>query len=134
MISRNREFGSFNLIIVLLLIAAFMIGLFYLVKGLYTLMLYIAPILAISILFIDYRSYIALGRWIKRKYQKDVLTGITWTLICAAGFPFVLFILLYRAVFLKGIRSSGDNQRRPFNSNKEYLDYQDYEIIDEETN
>ena len=75
MVSRNKEVGTFNLIIVLLLFAAFMIGLFYVMKGLYYIMLYVAPVLAISILFIDYKSYIAYGRWLKRKFLRRLGLG-----------------------------------------------------------
>ncbi|HKK62569.1 MAG TPA: hypothetical protein VJ951_08410 [Bacteroidales bacterium] len=132
MVSRNKEVGTFNLIIVLLLFAAFMIGLFYVMKGLYYIMLYVAPVLAISILFIDYKSYIAYGRWLKRKFQRNMLTGITWSLLSIVGFPFLLFILLYRALFLKGVQSSNRNGRNPFSGTREELDYQEYEIIDEE--
>ncbi len=133
MIYRNKELGLASLIVLLLFFAAFMVGLFYLMKGLYYIMLFVAPILAISILFIDYRSYTAFGNWLKRKYKRDVLSGVTWTLACIAGFPFVLFILLYRALFLKGIESTHGRKppqtKRPHN---EYLEYHDYEIIEED--
>ncbi|NBB88654.1 MAG: hypothetical protein GVX96_02555 [Bacteroidetes bacterium] len=132
MIYRNREVGSFSLIIGLLLFAAFMIGIFYLIKGLYAIMLYIAPILAISILFIDYKTYVAYGKWLKRKFQRDILSGISWTLVSIVGFPFVLFILLYRAVFLKGIQSSKNPYQHPFSKKKDYIEYQEYEIVDED--
>lgn len=133
MIYRNKEIGFASLIVLLLFFAAFMVGLFYLMKGLYYIMLYVAPILAISILFLDYRSYTAFGRWLRRKYKRDILSGLTWTLVCIAGFPFVLFILLYRALFLRGIESTTTKKTPHPKRRDEYLEYHEYEIIDEDT-
>jgi len=133
MIYRNKEIGAGSVIIVLLFFAAFMVGLFYLMKGLYSIMLYVAPILAISILAIDYKSYIAYGRWISRKYRKNLMSGLTWTFLSIAGFPFVLFILLYRAVFLKGLGHASKHSAPPFERRREALEYHDYEIIDDES-
>lgn len=132
MIYRKKEMGITGLLLIILFLAALFIGFFYLMKGLYSIMLYIAPILVISILFIDYNTFVAFGRWLGRKYKKDIFTGITWTAISILGFPFVLFVLLYRALFLKNLGKSKDSPIRSRHRNYRSIEYHDYEIVDDD--
>lgn len=124
--------GITGLLLIILFLAVLFIGFFYLMKGLYTIMLYVAPILVVSILFIDYKTFVAFGRWLGKKYKKDVFSGMTWTLISILGFPFVLFILLYRALFLKNLGRSRNSSIPSRPQNYRSIEYQDYEILDDD--
>jgi|GEM_PF-867897 len=135
MMYRTTNNNPLPLIIGVLFFILLMGGLYYLLKGLYTIMLFVAPVLAVVIAVIRYQVYVDYFQWLQRKYKRDFLAGITWTVFSIIGFPFLLFILLFRALTFQSLAKHKKEYFNRFDSRDSIeTEFQEYEIIDEDEN
>ncbi len=135
MMYRTTNNNPLPLIIGVLFFILLMVGFYYLIKGLYAIMLFVAPVLAVIIAVIRYQVYIDYFNWLQRKYKRDILSGITWTVVSIIGFPFLLFFLLFRALTYRAIEKQKKDYFNRYESRESIeTEYQEYEIIDEEEN
>lgn len=132
-----------NSIVGLIFIVIFFIALFYLAKGVFTLLSWAAPVFLLLALIINYRVVFGYIKWIWETLTTNVLRGIVLVLLTVFGFPFVAIYLFMKAW---GLRSMANMQNQmqdqikyneQFNNQQNHTskdgDFSDYEILGETT-
>lgn len=125
----NYRFNSINpiqLLIGLAFIILLLGGLFFVAQGIFLVLMYLSPVLLLASLIMDYKVVINYGKWLVRKFNKNILSGVTWSLVTLFGFPVVAAILCVRA--WTSYQLGQQTKERP----KKDGEYIDYEIVDEE--
>ena len=116
--------GSF--IGIILLILGFVL-LFFLAKGIFTILSFVAPVLLVLALIIDYTVFLDFGKFIIKLFKNNLLIGILAVLLTVIGFPIVAGYLFFKSLLKRKIGKMMDqHQQGP----KEL--YSDYEVVEEE--
>jgi len=119
---KNGSTGSIGGII--LLILGFVV-LFFVAKGIFTILSWVAPVLLILTLIIDYTVITGFGKFIINLFKNNILTGILAVLLTVIGFPIVAGFLFFKSILKRKIGKIIDDQ-----APKEI--YADYEVVEEE--
>jgi hypothetical protein len=114
--------------IVLLVLAVFLVILFYLLKGLLYILYYGSPLFLIGVIILDYKILIGHVKKLIYRIKHEPLNGILVLMLNIVGFPFVLAWLFGLALFRRKIRQVEKeiHQRRED-------EFTDFEIIEEST-
>lgn len=123
----NNPLGGIGAIVILIL---FFVALYFIAKGLFTILSWIAPVLLILTLIIDYKVIIDFGKWIIKLFKKSILTGILAVLLTVIGFPIAAGILFFRAMVRRKLRSLG--QDPDSGSNPKYTEFEEVAEEDED--
>ncbi len=101
-------------------------ALFFVVRGIFKLLYFIAPVLLIATLIVDYKVVISYLKQLAGLWKRNALWGLGATAFTFFLYPIVFAVLLFRAL-------GGRGKARFFESAESNRDeYTDYEIIDEE--
>lgn len=93
---------------------------FYIAQGIFTLLMWLAPVLLVATLIIDYKVVLNYGKWIIAKFSRSPLSGVTWSLITVFGFPIVIAFLLFKAITQKKLAEQNAQWEQ---NNGEYIEY-----------
>ena len=121
----NNPLGGIGAIVILVL---FFVALYFIAKGVFTILSYVAPVLLILTLIIDYKVVIDYGKWIGKLFKNNILTGILATLLTVIGFPIAAGFLFFRAMVRRKLKSMGHDLDTE--SSPEYSDYE--EVVEDE--
>ncbi len=125
---RFFEYGSQNSVATVLFLIAFFIAMFFIARGIFTILSWVAPVLLIITLVINYRIVLNYGKWIWNLIKERLPLGILAVIFTVIGFPVVVFFLFAKALFY---RKSKQMQQQ---YEEEKLGrYTDYEIVEEDT-
>ena len=116
-----------NTIVGLAILAVLFFGLFFLAKGLFTILSYLTPILLILALIIDYTVVVNYGKMILKHLRENIGLGIVILLVTIFAYPFVAAYLAGKAFLTKRLKSYEAN----FNTEREE-EFTPYEDITEE--
>jgi len=120
---QKNPLGNFGALIILIL---FFVVLFFIAKGIFTILSYVAPVLLILSLIIDYTALIDFGKFIVKLFKNNILAGILAVLLTIVGFPIVAGFIFFRSIVRRKLKSITSEY------NKE-TDYAEYEEVEEET-
>lgn len=127
MVQKEVRFSYINVIFgVVFLVFAFM-AVFWLAKGIFTILAWLAPILLIATLIIDYRIILNYGKWILHQLKTNTLVGVGMSLLTVVGFPVVSFFLFGKALLKRKLKSLESSYREERTES-----YSDYEIVEED--
>ncbi|HMQ08068.1 MAG TPA: hypothetical protein PKC30_12260 [Saprospiraceae bacterium] len=115
--------GSFGSVIILILLFVF---LYFIAKGIFTLLSYVAPVLIILALILDHTVAIDFVKFKLKLFRNNTLVGILAVLLTIVGFPVVAGFLFFRAIIRRNLKKTGAYREAP----KEI--YAEYEEIPEE--
>lgn len=121
----NNPLGGIGALIVLIL---FFVALYFIAKGLFTILSWVAPVLLILTLIIDYKVIIDYGKWIGKLFKNNILTGILAVLLTVIGFPIAAGFLFSRALVRRKLRNLGHDPDAA--SSPEYAEFE--EVVEEE--
>lgn len=107
----------------LLFLILFVVGIYFLIQGIYTLLYYASPVLLILALVFDHKSVVNYGKWILRMLQNNVLLGAGIIVLNILAFPFVTAFLFAKALFKKKIRDA--QQGAEAARATEFIDYEE---------
>jgi hypothetical protein len=120
----NRSpFGFFG---PLLILAVFFIALFYLAKGVFRALSWVAPFLLVAILILDYKTIIDYINFVFKLLKENTVMGVIAVLVTFFGYPFVLGFLLLKVLGKRQLNKMGERIK------KEHNTYTDYEEVKEE--
>jgi len=123
----KSPFGGIGALIMLVLF----LGLgYFLIKGLFSILSIVAPLLLIITAFVDYSVITNYGKFLMKMLKDKPLIGILGIVLTVVGFPFVAGFLLVKALLLKKVKSMMPPQEGEAKSKEE--DFSDYEEIQEE--
>lgn len=92
--------GIFGFIFLVLLL----VGLFFLARGIFTILSWAAPVLIIGALIINYRTVINYFKFILSLLKRSALTGIIAILLSIIGFPILSGVLFGKAILDRKMR------------------------------
>ena len=122
---RNVNINPLSSIFGVLTIVLVVVGLFYIIGGIGSLLSMIAPVLIIATAIIDYKVLLNYGKWVINLLKKDVLIGIGGILLTVFGFPFVVTFLFVKALLYRKVKKM--NKEFEKSSSGEFLEYEEVE-------
>ncbi len=95
-----RTNGIFGFIFLVLLL----IGLFFIAKGVFTILAWLSPALIIGALILNYRTVLNYLKFILSLIQRNPLAGIIAIVLSVIGFPVLSGVLFGKAIFDRKVR------------------------------
>ena len=125
---RNRfEFNTQNTIVAIVFLAVTFFALFWIARGIFTILTYVAPILLLATLVINYKIVVNYGKWLWKQLQNNPIMGVIAILLTIIGFPVVSFLLFGKALLERKVKQVEEEVRMEREGS-----FADYEIIEEE--
>lgn len=122
----NIKFNS-NFWVGFIVMFLVMIGLFYIARGIFTILAWAAPVLIIATLILRHQVILSYGRMLINLTRRNPLMGIVAIVLTIVGFPVVAFALFGKALLDRKLIKLGSQQRTGYQD-----EYTDYEVLDEE--
>ncbi len=109
--------------LVILLGVVLLITVVYLVaKAIFKLLYFVAPVLFIGALLINYKVVWGYGKWLVSTFKRNIVFGLLATLFTVIGSPFVSLFLFLRALTSRGYGVPGIGA----------IGFSDYEVVEDE--
>jgi len=121
----NSPFGFLG---PLLILAVFFTALFFLAKGVFWLLSWVAPILLIITLILDYTVVIDFFKFVWKLLKEKTVMGILAVLLVVFGYPIVAGYLFFKALGKRTIKKAFEKVKKEKNI------FTDYEEVVEEDN
>ncbi len=122
---KGSPLGSFGPIIALVL---FFVLLFFVAKGLFWILSWVAPVLLLATLVIDHKVVVDYGKFIWKLLRENPLMGIVGIVLSVIGFPVVSGFLFLKAIARKTINS----KLKSMGHTEEEEEFAEYEEVKEE--
>ena len=123
---------KFNGIIGFIFLVLTFVALFFLAKGLFTVLSWIAPVLIVGALIINYKTIINYFRFMLSLLQRNPLTGIIAIILSVIGFPILSGVLFGKAILDRKVKKLV--QARQEREQGEFVDYEEVIPQKKETN
>ena len=114
-----RANGIFGFIFLVLLLVA----LFFIAKGIFTVLAWISPALILGALVINFRTVLNYLKFILSLIQRNPLAGIIAIILSIIGFPILSGVLFGKAIFDRRVRRL--QSAHEANQAGEYVDYEE---------
>ena len=125
-ISSGPSFGN-ALLAGIILIGVF-IGLYWVARGIFSLLSFLAPVMLIITAILNYRVITGYAQWLWDNLKKEPLMGLLYVLLTVVGFPIVSAYLLFKAI----AQHRRKKMKEQFNSHREReISYTEYEILED---
>ncbi len=105
----------------------FLVGMFYVARFVFRILYFLAPVMLIATLIINYRVVTGYLQWIVDLAKRNPIMGIGAGILTFFGFPIISAFLLAKAIMLKKI----DEQQEKARIRREG-ELIDYEEVDEQ--
>jgi len=119
---KGGPFGSFGPIIALVL---FFVLLYFVAKGVFTILSWVAPILLLATLVIDYKVVVDYFKFIGKLLKDNVLLGLAAIVLTIVGFPVVSGFLFFKAMARRAINSKMEEVQKKREG--EFVEYEEIE-------
>lgn len=119
----NNPLGSYGGLVILIL---FFVLLYFVAKGIFTILSFAAPVLFLASLLIDYTATIDFFKFIVRLFKNNVLVGILAVLLVVVGYPIVAGFLFFRSIIRRKLKGMNEEMKQ-----RQEGQYADYEILEE---
>ena len=107
----------------LIIMIMVMIGLFYVARGIFTLLAWAAPVLLIITLIIRHQVILSYGKMVLNLLKKNPLMGVVAIVLTIIGFPIVAFALFGKALLDRKIDKLGDLRQEAYKD--EFVEYEE---------
>lgn len=87
-----------------ILLVLFFVALFFIARGIFTLLAYLSPVLLIITLVLDYQVVTSYLKWVFQLVRQNPLAGIGMILLTVLGFPVVVGFLFGKALLKRKIK------------------------------
>ena len=126
MFNRRESPGSpINPIIGLLIVVLFVVALFMLARFVFTILSWLAPIMIIAALILDYKVVLGYGKWLIDLVKSNALMGIGAIILTVLGFPVVAAFLAGKALLKRNLRKAREEDTGKLEG--EYIDFEELE-------
>ena len=98
---KSYNLGKTNPLMILVVFVFALFALFWLAKGVFTILTWAFPIVFIATAVINYRVLLGYGRWAVDCFKRNPIFGIVVAVLTIMAYPFVGLFLLYRAISSK---------------------------------
>ena len=124
---QNFKLDIRSIIVSAVVLSLFLLVMYLVVGGIFTILKWLSPVLIILALIIDYETVLNYGKWIGNLFRKQPVNGIVAVVLTLFLYPFVFAYLLTRA-FMK---SRYKRMMAEYEEEQEG-EYVDFEEIEEE--
>ncbi len=124
--NRFINVGRVNPLYALLVLVAIFLGLYWIAKGVFTILSWAFPVMIIAAAVINYKVILGYGKWILETLKKNPIAGILAVLFSLLAYPLVGMFLLFKAIVSKKINTLDNNPP----AQGEYIKYEDVEEED----
>jgi hypothetical protein len=122
---RKTASFRFDSIFGVLLMVAFLVGMFFILRGLFWLLSFVAPVLLIAAFIMDRSVVINYIKWIGKTLKTNPLAGIAAIVFSILGYMLVCPYLFAKAFFKKKIKDA--QQRYEQEKQGELIDFEELE-------
>ncbi len=122
---RKIDVNPFNSITSILFLVLIFVGLYYVAKGIFTILAWLSPVLLIGALIIDHRVVVGYCKWLYNLLLKNPLLGIGAILLTFFGFPVIAGFLFAKSLLYRKVRELKDNYEQQ--TQGEFVDYEEIE-------
>ncbi|MFT4566065.1 MAG: Na+-transporting methylmalonyl-CoA/oxaloacetate decarboxylase gamma subunit [Saprospiraceae bacterium] len=122
-IERMIKVSRVNPLFLLLGVAVFFVVLFWLAKGIFTLLSWAFPAFLVGALIINYRVVLGYVKWLFSSLKRNPVFGIIAIVLSVIGIPFVSVFLFMRALATRGMDQSSTSLTKIGN----YIPYEEVE-------
>lgn len=109
-----------------MLVVVFML-IFFVARGIFRLLTWMAPFLFIATLILDYRVILNYGRYLLRTLERNAIWGIVMTVLTVVGFPLIIAFLFAKSLLFRRVKTVEKEMEE-----EKTGDYIPYEEVDEE--
>ena len=99
------------------------VGLFFVAKGIFTILAWLAPILLVATALIDYKIILNYGKWLLSLLQKNLLLGVGGILLTVFGFPIIAGFLFVKALLYRKVKKMNQDYKEEVSG--EFLEYEE---------
>ena len=114
------EMGMRSIVGVLIGIG-FLVLLFILLRGIFSILYWLAPILIIGALLVNYRTVVNYVRWLWNLLNRNVIMGLVAVLLSVLGYPVVFGYLFARSFLDRKVRQLN----KGIEPSEQYAEYED---------
>ena len=100
---RNIDVNPFNSLTSILILVLIFVGLYFVAKTAFTLLSWVAPILLLGALIIDYNVVLNYGKWLFNLLKENFLMGIGAVMLTVFGFPVIAGFLFGKALLYRKV-------------------------------
>lgn len=124
----NNKQTRISPLFAMLAFIAVMVALFYLAKGVFWILSFVAPVLFIITFFINRQVIFDYGKSLMKLTKTNPFMGIAGIVLSFVAFPLVSAFLFGKALLLRKVGSLRDNMRQK--EDEEYTEYEEIEKDD----
>lgn len=122
---RRSDINPSNSITSILALVLVFVALYFVAKGVFTVLSWVAPVLLIITAIMDHRTIIDYGKWLWNLLRKNVIMGIGAILLTVVGFPIIAGFLFVKALFRRKIGQLEKNIKTEREG--QFVDYEEVE-------
>ncbi len=111
--------GIFGFVFLVLLL----VGLFFIARGIFTLLSWAAPVLIVGALIINYRTVVNYLKFMLSLLKRNVLTGIIAIILSVVGFPVLAGVLFGKSIFDRKVRKLKETHQQ--HRQGEFVEYEE---------
>ena len=123
----NKKSDPINTIISLIMLVVVFMLIFFVARGVFRLLTWMAPFLFIATLILDYKVILSYGKYLLRTLERNVIWGIVMTVLTVIGFPLVIAFLFGKALLFRRVKTVEKEME-----DEKMGEYIPYEEVDEE--
>lgn len=124
--NKGNQGNSSNGIVGALILVLFFVALFFVARAVFNLLAFVAPILFILALILDYKGVINYGKFIIKLVKEQPALGIIAGILSFVGFPIVSGFLFFKAVGKRVIKSKLKQKEPEFAEFEEVEEDEDF--------
>lgn len=121
----GRRKDPVNTIISLIMLVIVFMLIFFVARGVFRLLTWLAPFLFIATLILDYRVVLNYGKYLYRTLNRNAFWGIVMTFLTIIGFPLVIAFLFGKALLFKRVEKAEKDMEDDVKG--EYIPYEEVE-------
>ena len=102
----GRRKDPVNTIISLIMLVLVFMLIFFVARGVFRLLTWLAPFLFVATLILDYKVIVSYGKYLYRTLSRNAFWGIVMTFLTIVGFPLVIAFLFGKALLFKRVEKT----------------------------
>lgn len=119
-----------NLILGLVVVFAVILGVYFIAKGIFTLLYWLSPFLLVGALLLNYNVVVDYVKMLVKLFKQNAIVGIVAMVLTALAYPFVAAYLFGRAFFASKFSGLLFNKIQEKKEEKSFTEYE--EVTEEE--
>lgn len=128
----NKKVNPLNTIFSLVMLVIVFMLIFFVARGVFRLLTWLAPFLFIATLILDYKVVLAYGKYLLRTLDRNIFWGIIMTVLTVVGFPLVIAFLFGKALLFRKVdRVVKEKEQK---QKEEFVPYEEVEDEDDDAN